>query len=310
MLIAGCIIAAAFCTTAIISSRKTADERINELFSLMRMAYNRGDFGLMAGLEFEAGHLIEKGYGNNPDIISSICFGLSSRFSKAGNNGRAVYWLEKSLAATPETHYKPRIYDYMALGSIAFDMKDYGAAEKHFSKTLELIALLGNENSIPKDKISYYKPLAYYYLGEIENTRKQYSEAVRYFKSAINAAEQVHDGEIKDALMLKFFISRGISHELLKDDHSAEGDYLAALKYLEQQEANDSINRKAPEIYYRLSHLYYERGRFADALFYLEKASGSYEKRDSDTKEEWGEKISALQTRLKQNKSFLLEKNR
>jgi len=136
---------------------------------------------------------------------------------------------------------------YLDLGIIAMENKEYGPAEKYFTKVVELTQATQFES------MNERREQALFHLGEIALEQRRYEDATGYFKGALRIRKDASD-----------------TYYLLAQSLRGMGEDVAAVKQLNAALAFDP---NYPEAHYLYGLILLDQGDKINAAIHLRKAA-------------------------------------
>jgi len=136
---------------------------------------------------------------------------------------------------------------YLDLGVIAMENKEYGPAEKYFTKVVELT------QATQFEAMNERREQALFHLGEIGLQQRRYEDAAGYFKGALRIRKDASD-----------------TYYLLAQSLRGMGEDVAAVKQLNAALAFDP---NYPEAHYLYGMILLDQGDKINAAIHLRKAA-------------------------------------
>ncbi len=136
---------------------------------------------------------------------------------------------------------------YLDLGIIAMENKEYGPAEKYFTKVVELT------QATQFEAMNERREQALFHLGEIALSQRRYEDAAGYFKGALRIRKDASD-----------------TYYLLAQSLRGMGEDVAAVKQLNAALAFDP---NYPEAHYLYGMILLDQGDKINAAIHLRKAA-------------------------------------
>ncbi len=136
---------------------------------------------------------------------------------------------------------------YLDLGVLAMENKEYGPAEKYFTKVVELT------QATQYEAMNERREQALFHLGEIALEQRRYEDAVAYFKGALRIRKDASD-----------------TYYLLAQSLRGMGEDVAAIKQLDAALAFDP---NYPEAHYLYGMILLDQGDKIDAAIHLRKSA-------------------------------------
>ncbi len=158
---------------------------------------------------------------------------LGIAYTKVGELDKAQEYFLKAIQSNPK-----KAESYVNLGILLAKKKDYGSAEEYFKKAIK------NPNYKNKEKAYYNLALVYLKLGNLEKYEESLKKAIAYNN---------------------FFLP---AYEELGNYYMQQEEYDKAKTLYEKA---ISLGLGSPDIYYNLGLIFYKKGNFKLAKYYLKK---------------------------------------
>jgi len=171
---------------------------------------------------------------------------------------------------------------YLDLGIISMEGKEYGPAEKYFTKVVELT------QNTQFEAMNSRREQALFHLGEIALSQKRYEDAAGFFKGAIRIRKDASD-----------------TYYLLAQSLRGLGEDDAALKQLDAALAFDP---NYPEAHYLYGVILLEKGDKINAAVHLRKAADLAPEQKQP--EEALKKLGSAKDALKAGRQLLADGNK